>query len=256
MTRAQHQQLTARLLGNPSIRLAVAFERVLQTGESRQAGVDLLLDGPTASDPGPMRRLVGDLSGRLGTPVRVWPLSTARPAAILMLQVLRCGVVLKDLDGMWRRLEGERGRIETEAREHEDWERQRIDVVKTVVGPDANVHLAIDVEPLVEGPRIRDGLTLVLGCADESKGAICEIHRKLHASSFHFTTYRLSEVVAEPAVLSHCLLTGRVLKDARHVWGELQKKQAEVVASSRTAQAVAMAARRRSRSLRGSAGLN
>lgn len=256
MTASQHQQLTNGLLRNSSIRLAVAFERIVQTGEPRQPGVDLLLDGPTAGDPRPMRQLVSDLSIRLGTPVRVWPLDSARPAAILMLHILRRGVVLKDPDRSWRRLEEERGQIETEAREHEDWERTRVEAALDVVGPDDNVHLAVDVDPLIGSPRFRNGLTLVLGCADESKEAITEIHRRLETSSFSFTTYRLSEVKETPVVLSHCLLTGRVLKDAEEVWSVMRRERDEATACSRTARAVAIAARRRPRPPRGRARLN
>lgn len=256
MTASQHQQLTKGLLGNSSIHLAVAFERIVHSGGSPQAGLDLLLDGPTASDPRPMRELVCNLSMRLGTPVRVWPLASARPAAILMIQILRRGLVLKDLDGSWRRLEEERGQIETEAKQHEDWERQRVDAALGVVGPDTNVLLAVDIEPLVGGSRIRDGLTLVVGCQDERKPAITEIHRRLQASSFSFTTYRLSEVVEIPMVLSHCLLTGRVLKDPRDLWSGLQRKRAKATAGSSTARAVAIAARRRSPPPKGRARLN
>lgn len=240
--RQQQRRLTEAILADDAVNLAVVFGP-LDDARRSEFEINLLLD-LEHEDLHSIARWRRQLVERLQFPLRVWPLSTARPAAILMRQVLERGQVLKDYLGQWERLTDERDLIVWEAEQHQAWEERWQRLVASVVGPDDNVRLVIAIDPIQGDSRFEGDLGLVLGCREESKAAITAVHQRLLNSEFRFKLLRLSEVKRADSALAHLARTGRPLKDLDQQWPQLLEQGQRLIERRREARAVARLAHR------------
>jgi hypothetical protein len=225
----QLQLLTKSVVDDDNVCLAVAFSSPV--GERPDDhGVNLLIDS-NHSDVKAIRRFTSKLCKRLRAPVHVYPLDSARPAALLMRQILSDGQVVKDVKGQWEQLQEQKQQIIREAQDHEHWNAELRQAISWVIGADGNVKLAVQIDPLeppTDGDE-RNNLVLVIDCVDDSKETVESIYEKLQNTGYAFTIYRFREVREEPQILAHMVQTGVVMKDVDQQWEQLQARRQEII---------------------------
>jgi hypothetical protein len=217
--------LRDNVLIDDDVTLAVVFGPI----SSDAASISLLLDS-RQSDIQTISRLTSALCRRVQEPLRSVRLEDARPAAMLMRQVLEEGQVLKDVDGVWEQLQSERDEIFREAEAHEQWASKLRAAVKEVVEADENVKLAVEFGPV--GPKEEGDaadLNLLLGCVDEADSVVLDTYARLQETGFRIGIMQMTKARDFPYALSHIVRTGEPLKDENGEWEQLQSERDAIV---------------------------
>jgi hypothetical protein len=242
MQPAELETLTEALRFDDNVDLAVVF------GEE-QAGADTpalsLLVDCERNDVDTIRRLTQSLCRRLGLPLRVFRLTDARPAAILMRQVLHEGRVLKDYNGQWDRLQNEADVILGEADSHERWLDEVRGAVSEVVEADENVTLAVEFGPIGPHGEATDpaDLNVLLSCSDEGDEAVLDAYARLQATGFTIRVMTMQRARQFPYAMSHIVRTARVLKDTEGEWADIQGERRQIIKAGSAQQASVRLAR-------------
>lgn len=249
------QILTKSVLFDDNVNLAVAFGPLtglvgsffgpLGAGSGPSA-VHLLIDCER-TDKATIAPFIKTLARRLDLPLSVIRLSDARPAAMLMRQVLDEGEVLKDHFGQWPQLLDEHDAIVGEAEAHERWKQTLRSAVRAVIDGDDGLTLAVEYAPLrIEMERKnRTDMNLLLGCTKEgSDGPFLGAYGRLQGLPFKFQIMPLEKAREFPYALSHIVRTGEALKDVDGEWSRILGERDRIIRAGRDQQAAALMAMR------------